>query len=214
MRRAQERPALEGEDRVQALSSLYEVRTAPGTAGHPAKAIRRSTARALVYIHVPMTVSQMARKMAGECPAMRARQASRALGRIFDDALRPLGLQLSQLPLLCAAAMSGEAGASIGALARAMVIDPTTLTRNIRPLEKAGLLRVARLPADRRVRVVLLTRSGERMIERTFPAWQRALAQAHAEFGADEIGELRARLEAIVAAAGGRVDPEGAAQRT
>ncbi len=150
----------------------------------------------------------MARKMATECPAMRARQASRALGRIFDEALRPLGLQLTQLPLLCAAAMAGEAGASIGTLARGIVIDPTTLTRNIRPLEKAGLLRVARSPQDRRTRMVFLTRAGERMIERTFPAWQRALREANEAFGEQRIGEMRAQLGRIVAAVDGFVGAE------
>ena len=143
--------------------------------------------------------------MATECPAMRARQASRALGRIFDEALRPLGLQVSQLPLLCAAAMAGEDGASINRLARGIVIDPTTLTRNIRPLEKAGLLRVARSPQDKRSRMVFLTRSGEQMIERAFPAWQRALKEANEAFGAKRIGEMRAQLAAIVRAVDGFV---------
>ncbi len=155
-----------------------------------------------------MGARQLARRRAAECPAMRARQASRALGRVFDEALRPLGLQLSQLPLLCAAALAGEAGASISTLARGIVIDPTTLTRNVRPLEKAGLLRVARSPQDRRTRMVLLTPSGARMIERAFPAWQRALKEANAAFGEQRIGELRAQLGRIVAAVDGFVGAE------
>src|SRR6266849_9522293 len=109
-------------------------------------------------------VSRVARKMASECPAMQARQVSRVLAKTFDAAFRPLGLQSSQLPVLIGVALSGEAGASIGSLARAVVIDPTTLTRTVRPLERAGLIRVARSPNDARARVILLTRSGERMI--------------------------------------------------
>lgn len=165
-----------------------------------------------MYIHRHVNASQIARTMATECPAMRARQASRALGKIFDEALRPLGLQLSQLPLLCAAAMAGEAGASIGALARGIVIDPTTLTRNVRPLEKAGLLRVARSPQDKRTRMVFLTRSGERMIERTFPAWQRALEESKATFGERRIEEVRAQLGRIVAAVDGFVGTDEASR--
>ena len=101
--------------------------------------------------------------------------------------------------------MAGEAGASIGALARGIVLDPTTLTRNIRPLEKAGLLRVARSPQDKRTRMVFLTRSGERMIERVFPAWQRALGEANAAFGERRIGEVRVQLGRIVAMVDGFV---------
>src|SRR5262249_14820857 len=120
----------------------------------------------------------------------------------------------SQLPLLCAAAQFGDTGASISALARGMLIDPTTLTCNLQPLEKAGLLRVARSPDDKRARVVFITRAGERMIESIFPVWQRALKQLHTTFGADQIEELRGRLDAIVSLAGGLVsDDVGAPAR-
>jgi DNA-binding MarR family transcriptional regulator len=152
-----------------------------------------------------MDFSEAARKMANECPAMRARQASRVLGKAFDESLRPLGLQVTQLPLLCGVALFGERGASISALAKGMVIDPTTLTRNIRPLERAGLLRVARSPDDARSKILFLTRSGERMIEASYPLWQRALNRVHAEFGTRRIEELRAQLANVVAAAGGFV---------
>lgn len=94
-----------------------------------------------------------------------------------------------------------------------MVIDPTTLTRNIRPLEKAGLLRVARSPEDKRVRVVYLTRSGERMIQAIFPAWRRGLEQVQAAFGARRISEMRAGLGTIVATAGGFVGKGEASRR-
>jgi DNA-binding MarR family transcriptional regulator len=148
---------------------------------------------------------QAAQRMAAECPGIRARQASRILGKIFDDALRPLGIQSSQLPLLCAAALGGESGASISVLARGIAIDPTTLTRAIRPLEKARLLRVARSPEDARARIVFLTRSGERLIETVYPVWQRALKEVQATFGAKQIDELRAQLANIVASTGGFV---------
>jgi hypothetical protein len=67
-----------------------------------------------LYTIVPMDFSRAARKMARECPAMRARQACRVLGKPFDEALRPLGLQVTQLPLLCGVALFGEpAGSAI-----------------------------------------------------------------------------------------------------
>ena len=153
-----------------------------------------------------MDFAAAARKMASECPAIRARQASRVLGKAFDEALRPLGLQVTQPPLLCAVALFGECGASISALAKGIVIDPTALTRNIRPLERAGLLRVARSPDDARSKTLFLTRSGERMIEASYPLWQRALRRVNAEFGPGCIEEFRAQLTKIVAAAGGFVD--------
>ena len=97
------------------------------------------------------------------------------LSRVLDEALRPLTIQISQLSVLVAVAMFGEAGANIGALAQVLSLDRTTLTRNVQPLEKAGLLRVARSPADARTRIVVLTtRAGERMIEAAYPLWGQA----------------------------------------
>lgn len=144
-----------------------------------------------------------ARTMAGECPAMRLRQTSRILSSLYDAELRPLGIQLSQLPVLSAAAMVGERGIALGALARALVMDATTLTRKVRPLEKAGLLRSMSDPADARAKLILLTPRGERMLEAAFPLWQRARARAEAAFGEAKLAALRAQLEPIVQAAGG-----------
>ena len=144
-----------------------------------------------------MDYTRAARKMAHECPAMKMRQATRIMGAYFDEALRPLGLQLSQLPLLCAAALHGEEGASMSQLARVLVLDPTTLTRNVRPLERTGLLRVARSPHDARARVVFLTPAGQRMIERAYPVWLEALKSVQRTFGAARIKDLGAQLAEI-----------------
>ena len=103
---------------------------------------------------------------------MRVRQTSRTLSRIYDENLRRAGLQISQLTALVAVARFGEAGAGMGKIAQVLGMDRTTLTRNLLPLEKAGLLRVARDPADARARIVLLTKPGQRAIEKAFPLWE------------------------------------------
>jgi DNA-binding MarR family transcriptional regulator len=137
--------------------------------------------------------------MEAECPGLRLRQAARVIAKVYDDALRPLGLQLSQLPVLVALAIFGEPGATMNALARAIVMDRTTLTRNVRPLEKAGLLRVARSPDDARARVVFLTRKGERTLEAVFPLWESVLKGVRSAIGADALVDLRERLDEIIA---------------
>jgi DNA-binding MarR family transcriptional regulator len=137
--------------------------------------------------------------MATECPGFRLRQAARVLTKRYDDALRPLGLQMSQLPILAALAIFGERGASMKALADAIVMDPTTLTRNVRPLERAGLVRVARSPDDARARVVLLTRAGERALEAAFPVWESSLAGIRKAVGLRALADLHSRLDEIIA---------------
>jgi DNA-binding MarR family transcriptional regulator len=137
--------------------------------------------------------------MATECPGFRLRQASRVITKFYDDALRPVGLQISQLPLLAALAAFGESGATMKALADAIVMDPTTVTRNVRPLEKAGFLRVARSPDDGRSRVVLLTRAGERALQAAFPLWEAALERIRDALGASALADLQSRLGEVIA---------------
>ena len=139
-----------------------------------------------------------ARRIAERCPGMRARQASRMLSRLYDDALRPLGVQGSQLSLLVAVAMFGEGGATLGPLAQALAMDRTTLTRNVRPLERSGLLRVARSPEDARARIVLLTRAGERLLEAAYPVWERVTMRITEAVGRGNMAALHAQLDSIV----------------
>jgi DNA-binding MarR family transcriptional regulator len=141
--------------------------------------------------------------MANECPAFRVRKASRVLAKLYDDELRPFGLQFSQLPVLAAVVHFGERGASMSALAHVVVMDRTTLSRTVKPLERSGLLRVARDPSDARARVVLLTRAGERMIERVYPAWERVLKRIQKEVGTDVLGDLHSGLDHVIAMSSG-----------
>jgi DNA-binding MarR family transcriptional regulator len=142
--------------------------------------------------------SRAARTIAQECSCTRIRQASRVLTRIYDEHLKPTGLQDSQLSVLVGVAMFGEAGASIGSLAQALVLDRTTLTRNVGPLSKAGYLKIARSRSDGRSRVIKLTRSGERLIERAFPLWQQAQASIAKALGPRNLQSLRTAISPVI----------------
>jgi DNA-binding MarR family transcriptional regulator len=84
-------------------------------------------------------------------------------------------------------------------LAQAVVMDRTTLTRNIRPLERAGLLRVARSPDDGRTKVVVITRAGERTVEAVFPVWERVIKRLRKTLGEETLSELHAKLDEVIA---------------
>lgn len=139
--------------------------------------------------------------MAAECLCFRARRVSRALTRMYDDSLRPLGIHATQLTLLNAIAMSGDAGGAMGALADLLAMDTTTLSRNLRPLEKAGFVHIARPPADRRVRLAFLTPEGERIVAAALPLWGEAHARVVAALGVDAAADLRERFDAAASAA-------------
>ena len=108
---------------------------------------------------------------------------------------------MTQLSVLAAIAHFGAAGAPLGVLADVLALDRTTLTRNLIPLDKADLVRVARSPTDAHAKLVLLTRSGERTIEEAFPLWEKAqqrvrerVGRTHVETMIEELEHLSARM--------------------
>jgi DNA-binding MarR family transcriptional regulator len=149
--------------------------------------------------HDHLTVAQT---IAADCLAFRVRRVSRVLTRLYDEALRPLGIQATQLTLLNAVTLCDEAsdggGAAMSHLAEVLAMDLTTLSRNLRPLEKSRLIQISQLPTDRRVRVARVTRSGQRLIENALPLWRHAHARVVDALGEREAAELRAAFDATV----------------
>jgi len=106
-----------------------------------------------------------------ECMAQRLRGATRTIGRIYDRALAPSGLKGTQFSLLIAISLFGEA--PLLRVAEELSLDRTTLTRNLQPLERAGL--VSSGPGkDQRVRLLRLTEAGQRALQRAYPLWEEA----------------------------------------
>src|SRR3954452_16109389 len=92
-----------------------------------------------------------------DCNCAALRQAARRVTRLYDQVLAPVGLRITQLPILAGLASVGPI--SMGALAESMVMDRATLGHNLRPLEAEGLV-IMSVGADRRSRVVSLTAAG------------------------------------------------------
>jgi|SRR5215475_15466386 len=143
-------------------------------------------------------VAALALTIRDGCPALHARAAGRVLARLYDDALRDIGLEMSQLPLLAAVAIGGDHGFKVTDLARGLVMDRTSLTRAIKPLEKAGLLRVARSPNDARLKIVIITHAGEGRLRDAYPRWRRMTKRIREVFGPARIDTLMAELSRLV----------------
>ncbi len=134
------------------------------------------------------------------CTCAALRRAARRLTRAYDRALKPVGLRLTQYSVLANLARA-EGGLSVTDLARRLAMDRTTLTRNLRPLEAAGWLRVAPGP-DRRSRAVVLTADGRSVFETAQPLWQDAERRFRQALGREEAAELRRLLDAAMGSAG------------
>jgi len=127
------------------------------------------------------------------CLCLHVQRAARVLARRFDDALRPLGLTSGQFSLLTA--LNRPVPPSIGTVAVALAMDRTTLTANLKPLERRGLVKVVTDKEDKRNRLLHLTRSGHRLLENALPIWREAHAALEIRIsGADR---LRADLAAL-----------------
>jgi DNA-binding MarR family transcriptional regulator len=78
-------------------------------------------------------------------------------------------------------------------------MDRTTVGRNVRPLERDGLIRIESAPSDRRAKELHLTKSGEKRLQAGLEAWANAQARFDAAFGTKRAAELRTLLRAVVA---------------
>jgi len=109
-----------------------------------------------------------------DCTCFNLRKATRTVTQLFDDAMQPTGLRATQFTLLAAIASFGSV--AIRELAQKLVMDRTTLTRNLKPLEAQKLVKI--VPGqDRRTRTLSLTDKGRKTLKKAMPYWERAQSE-------------------------------------
>lgn len=141
-----------------------------------------------------------ARIMAAECLCFRARRTARVITRAYDEALRPTGLQATQVTLMNAVALGPDGTQPMGQLADILALEISTLTRNLRALKNAGLVHVGRSDTDRRVRVVRLSEAGKTRLASALPYWKQAHDEIIAALGAATAATLHAAFDATAKA--------------
>jgi DNA-binding MarR family transcriptional regulator len=149
----------------------------------------------------PRTLRADARAAVEACAGWHGRLAARRITQFLDRALVGSGLGATQLGLLAQIAAADDD--RLGALARRAGLEQSTLSRNLRTLEKDGLIEIARVEADQRRRAVWLTETGARRLEAALPAWRAAQARLGAALSPGLAQRLAAESEALVAAEGG-----------
>jgi len=129
------------------------------------------------------------------CSCAALRRVARRATQVYDHALRPAGIRVTQYSLLSNLAEAG--GLSVTELAERLEMDRTTLTRNLRPLQAAGWARLAPGP-DRRSRAVEITGEGRRILEAARPLWQEAERAFRRTLGREQAAELRRLLDSAL----------------
>jgi DNA-binding MarR family transcriptional regulator len=108
------------------------------------------------------------------CLCLHVQRAARSLARRYDEALRPVGLTNGQFSLLMSLNRPEPPG--VGSVAALLAMDRTTLTANLKPLERLGFVEVGVAEADRRRRVLTLTEAGRAALVAATPIWERTHA--------------------------------------
>ena len=128
------------------------------------------------------------------CAHANLRKAMRVVSKAYDAALKPSGLRATQFTLLAVLAQRGEM--PLTRLAELLVMDRTTLTRNLKPLVKKGWLAIGR-DEDERVRLISITKTGRSIVVEATPLWRNAQASVAEDFGEPRMMEMIDDLAAL-----------------
>jgi DNA-binding MarR family transcriptional regulator len=141
---------------------------------------------------IPLAVTHLVRD---SCLCLHAQRAARALARRFDEALAAVELSSGQFSLLTSLNRPKPPG--VGEVAQTLSMDRTTLTANLKPLQRRGLVKVSVDPDDRRSRLLLLTPAGKRLLAKAVPIWRRTHGALDRNFSRKELATLRSGLAAL-----------------
>lgn len=135
-----------------------------------------------------------ATEVATTCACQGLRRSARALTQVYDHILAPVGVKATQLPILVALEVAGPV--PLTPVAEGLVMDRTTLTRNLRGLQERGLV-IVKGASDRRVRLLALTDEGREALEKALDLWEVAQARVKDSFGEDRLGGLLDELSQL-----------------
>jgi DNA-binding MarR family transcriptional regulator len=132
-----------------------------------------------------------------DCNCFVVRSAARHVTQLYDQLLAPVELHVTQFSIL--AKLKKVSPITINALAKEMLMDRTTLGRNVLPLERDGLIKVEASAGDRRAKDLHLTKAGDKRLQAARAAWAQAQARFETRFGAKRAADFRAMLRAVIA---------------
>ena len=125
------------------------------------------------------------------CTCAKLRKVTRAMSRLYDQHMAPVGLKITQYSVLATASRDPL---PVAELADRLGMDRTTLTRNLKPLIDAGWI-VLQPGKDSRQRIVAMTPAGRDKLQEAAPAWRAAQDAFEQRPGADAVRDLHAQLD-------------------
>lgn len=129
------------------------------------------------------------------CTLHQLRQTTRAVAKIYDSALVDVGLRSTQFSLL--ATLQECKLVSLSELAMLMVMDRTTLTRNLKALSMAGYVDTLPAEQDKRIKLLRLSDTGHQILEKATPLWRLAQLQITNKLGKERWSILSTELNSL-----------------
>ncbi|VAW52306.1 hypothetical protein MNBD_GAMMA05-164 [hydrothermal vent metagenome] len=129
-----------------------------------------------------------------DCACFNIRKSARVLTQHYDSALQPIELRATQFTIL--GVLSACSSITVTELAEHLMMDRTTLTRNLRPLEKQGLINT-RQGDDKRTRLIELSKKGKNRLKKAIPLWKKAQKQVTDYMGSDRFNEFLNELNYV-----------------
>jgi len=140
-------------------------------------------------------MAEAAQTSSPECNCAVLRKAARRISNYYDSELAAAGLRSTQFAILAMVNREGEV--TVNSIAGRLELDRTTAGKNLRPLEAAKLIRIARSKDDKRARAISLTQAGVMAFEQAVPLWQKAQTRFETLNGKETAAQLRALLKDI-----------------
>lgn len=140
-------------------------------------------------------MSQSVQTINARCSCFNFRRVTRAITQYFDHILEPAGVRATQFTLLVT--LASVSARTLTEMANALVMDRTTLTRNLKPLEKLGLIETI-VPRDKRSKAYALTQKGREILDRAIPLWSEAQNKMEHHLTPGRYQDLLKELEAVV----------------
>jgi DNA-binding MarR family transcriptional regulator len=141
------------------------------------------------------------------CMCANIRRAARTITQRYDEALRPLGLTITQFTILQALSIAGEV--TQGTLGEILAMDSTTLTRTLGVMNRQGWIAKV-YGTDRRERRLRLTRAGEAEFNRAVPRWKKSQETLRVQLGKERWDDLARLMNELTSAVAEQGDFDGA----
>lgn len=130
------------------------------------------------------------------CTCFAIRRAARHVSQGYDRALAPTGLRTTQFSLL--STLSRHGPQNLAAVAEVLLMDRTTMSRAVRPLERDGFVAIGPDREDGRARILTITSAGRAKLEEARPLWARAERLQREAYGEERSRQLHALLADLV----------------